>query len=86
MYQIINASRRVERELDKLPERDLERVVAAIQKLANNPRPVGVAKLAQNIHRIRVGRYRVIFAIDDTAKIVVITQVKKRNESTYKSF
>ncbi len=86
MYQVVNASRRVERELDKIPARDFERVAEAIQRLGENPRPFGVVKLAGNIHRIRVGRYRVIYAIEDTAKIVVITQVKKRNESTYKSF
>ncbi|MCI0478049.1 MAG: type II toxin-antitoxin system RelE/ParE family toxin [Anaerolineales bacterium] len=86
MYQIINASRRVERELDKIPARDFERVVEAIQHLAENPRPFGVVKLAASIHRIRVGRYRVIYAIDDAAKVVIITKVKKRSEGTYKSF
>ena len=86
MYQILNASRRVERELDKIPGRDFERVAKAIQRLAENPRPFGVVKLADNIFRIRVGRYRVIYAIDDTAKIVIITNVKKRSEGTYKSF
>ncbi|MBI5649740.1 MAG: type II toxin-antitoxin system RelE/ParE family toxin [Chloroflexi bacterium] len=86
MYQVLNASRRVERELDKIPARDLERVAESIQQLGENPRPVGVIKLAGNIHRIRVGRYRVIYTIDDATKIVVITQVRKRDESTYKSF
>ncbi|MBI5034866.1 MAG: type II toxin-antitoxin system RelE/ParE family toxin [Chloroflexi bacterium] len=86
MYHVVNASRRVERELDKIPSRDFARVADAIQQLAQNPRPFGVIKLAGNVHRIRVGRFRVIYEIDDTAKIVVITSVKKRSESTYKSF
>ena len=85
MYQLVNASRRVERELDKIPARDFERVAEAIQNLAENPRPFGVVKLAGNIYRIRVGRYRVIYAIDDTTKVVVVTNVKKRSEGTYKS-
>jgi len=85
VYQLVNASRRVERELDKIPARDFERVAEAIQNLAENPRPFGVVKLAGNIYRIRVGRYRVIYAIDDTTKVVVVTNVKKRSEGTYKS-
>jgi len=84
--QVVNASRRVERELDKIPTRDFERVAEAIQHLAENPRPFGVVKLAANIHRIRVGRYRVIYAIDDAARVIIITKVNKRNEGTYKSF
>ena len=86
MYQILNASRRVERELDKIPEREHGKIVAAIERLAENPRPFGVQKLADAIFRIRIGHYRVIYTIDDKAKIVVITAVKKRSESTYKSF
>jgi mRNA interferase RelE/StbE len=85
VYQLVNASRRVERELDKIPARDFERAAEAIQNLAENPRPFGVVKLAGNIYRIRVGRYRVIYAIDDTTKVVVVTNVKKRSEGTYKS-
>lgn len=86
MYQVVNASRRVERELDKIPARDFERVTEAIQRLAEDPRPFGVVKLAASIYRIRIGRYRIIYAIDDAAKVVVITNVKRRSESTYKSF
>ena len=86
MYQVVSASRRVERELDKIPARDFERVAEAIQRLGGNPRPFGVVKLAGDIHRIRIGRYRVVYVIDDTEKIVVITKVKKRSESTYKNF
>ena len=86
MYQILNASRRVERELDKIPARDFERVADAIQRLGSNPRPFGIQKLAGNVFRIRVGHYRVIYVIDDVTHIVVITNVKKRSESTYKRF
>ena len=86
MYRIISASRRIERELDKIPRRDFEKVAPAIEQLAYNPRPIGVQKLAATLFRIRVGRYRVIYTVDDKARLVVITKVAKRSESTYKNF
>lgn len=51
--------------------------------LVDDPRPVGVRKLAgpQQDWRIRVGEYRVIYSVDDGASSVRILRVAHRRES-----
>jgi mRNA interferase RelE/StbE len=72
-----------EREFLRLPKPERERVGASIQSLADNPRPQGCLKMSgyKNLWRIRVGVYRVIYAIDDQPMIVAITRVAHRRES-----
>ena len=53
--------------------------------LGDNPRPPGCRKLVENIYRIRVGDYRVIYKIDDERKEVVVGKVARRREDTYKA-
>lgn len=55
-----------ERDLGALDKPVQRRVVARIEALAENPRPAGVTKLQgeANAWRIRVGDYRVLYAID----------------------
>ncbi len=84
MYQVDWASRKVERQLEKLPSDDQERVLEAITALADNPRPFGAHKLEDDLYRIRIGRYRVIYWINDKERLVVITKVAKRSERTYR--
>jgi mRNA interferase RelE/StbE len=63
-----------EKALTKLPKADRIRVVRAIVELAAVPRPRGCRKLAghEDVYRIRVGVYRVIYTIDDQRIVVVV--------------
>ena len=87
----IEVSPAAERDIQKLKDRirrdDFERLAAAIDKLATEPRPNGVRKIegAAPAYRIRVGDYRVVYDIYDDKKLVVILQVIRRSETTYKS-
>ena len=54
MYEVKTASRRVERQLDKVDDEIYSKVAEAIESLADNPRPFSVKKLAGRVHRIRV--------------------------------
>jgi mRNA interferase RelE/StbE len=58
------------------------RVKLAINSLSSNPRPTGVRKLKghRDLYRIRVGSYRVVYRIDDKAKLVRITRIRHRSE------
>jgi len=85
-YIIKIASRRVEKELDALPRKEYFRISAEIKELANGPRPYGVKRLGDRVHRIRIGNYRVVYSIFDKEKLILITKVAKRSESTYKEF
>ena len=83
MYEIL-LRRRAEKQLDRVPYVDHPRIVKAMLSLGDNPRPSGCRKLVENIYRIRVGDYRVIYKIDDERKEVVVGKVARRREDTYK--
>jgi len=53
--------------------------------LAENPRPFGPEKLQgfENLYRIRVGKYRIIFQIDRAASVVTIAKIAHR-KSVYR--
>jgi mRNA-degrading endonuclease RelE of RelBE toxin-antitoxin system len=56
-----------------------------ILTLGIEPRPAGVAKLAgTDFWRIRIADLRVIYAIDDAARLVIVLKVARRSESTYR--
>ena len=61
----IEITRSAEKQLARVPTTQLRRVVDAIQTLASNPLPKGVRKLAgyDDVYRIRVGRYRVLYSV-----------------------
>jgi mRNA-degrading endonuclease RelE of RelBE toxin-antitoxin system len=56
-----------------------------ILALAVDPRPPAVAKLAgTDFRRLRLGDLRVIYAVDDDTRLVVVLRVARRSESTYR--
>lgn len=60
-----------------------ERILDAIEGLADNPRPRGCGKVEGDLWRIWVGRhYRVIYKIDDKDRTVTVIRAKPR-ESAY---
>jgi mRNA interferase RelE/StbE len=82
----VELRRAAQRELDALPERDYKAIAKVISLLAREPRPPRVRKLAESgLWRIRVSKYRVVYAIDDEAKLVTIVRIVRRREDTYKS-
>ena len=90
MYRI-EVSPAADRNLERLKRRiqkyDFERLRVAIRGLANDPRPHGVRKIegSERAYRIRVGNYRVAYEIYDDAKLVLILQLARRTETTYRS-
>jgi mRNA interferase RelE/StbE len=71
-----------QKELDALDDVLFTRMDRKILALADNPRPAGCKKLKgyKDQWRVRVGDWRVLFIIDDTAKLVTITRVAHRRE------
>jgi mRNA interferase RelE/StbE len=85
-YQI-ELERRARKELTRLARTDQARVVAAIESLAENPRPAGcrpVQAAPKGTYRIRIGEYRVIYVVLDQERVVIIARVARRGESTYR--
>jgi mRNA interferase RelE/StbE len=81
MYRVL-LERGAEKDLSRLTSEIYNRVIAAIQGLATNPRPSGCRKLAgsKNDWRIRVGDYRVVYEIADQIRIVRVNRVRHRRE------
>ncbi len=70
------------KELEVLPDDVLARVVRKMESLRSAPRPAGCKKLKgyKDQWRIRVGDWRVVYIIDDAAKLVSVTRIAHRHE------
>ena len=82
MYEVI-FTRRARKSMSRFPRREYERVLRAIERLAEDPKPTGARKMrgrgSLEEWRIRVGRdYRVIYRIVDDAREVLILEAGHR--------
>lgn len=70
------------KQLSDLPRKPRERIAAHIEALGFEPRPRGVKKLSgeDDLYRIRVGNYRVIYAIRDDRLIVIVLRLGHRKD------
>ena len=74
-----------QKDLDTLTGKEYRDVAEAISALEETPRPPKVKKLVDSgLWRVRVKKCRVIYAINDTAKEVIIVRVARRSEDTCK--
>ncbi len=71
-----------DRRLARLPRDVQRRIVAAVDGLADDPRPAGMVKIAgdDNLWRIRVGDYRVVYEIHDDRLMVLVIRVAYRKD------
>lgn len=71
-----------DRELSKLPHQAQRRITDKLVELSDNPRPSGVEKLAggKNEYRVRVGSYRIIYAIEGDRLIVLVLRIADRKD------
>lgn len=83
-YQV-KVRRAAQKQLDSLSGRDYQAVARIISGLGDEPWPRKVKKLAESgLWRIRVGRYRLVYAISDNERLVIVVRVASRAEDTYK--
>ncbi|HEX9665897.1 MAG TPA: type II toxin-antitoxin system RelE/ParE family toxin [Thermodesulfobacteriota bacterium] len=97
-YELVFPTERVEKEFEKelrkLSKNYQERIVASVRSLADIPRPPGkkYKKLEDESmvfsfvaqYRLRIGKYRVLYDIDDKNRRVILLKLAKRQEHTYK--
>ena len=81
MYQLL-IKRAALKELEKLPHTAVGRISDAIDRLAEEPRPEGCKKLKgiEDTWRIRVGDYRIIYAISEEITIVEVLKIGHRKD------
>ena len=71
----------VHKDMQSIPKKDAKRIIAAIESLAENPRPQGSKKLsAQERYRLRQGNYRILYEIEDMKLIVCVVTVRHRKD------
>jgi mRNA interferase RelE/StbE len=75
----IKVKKSAAKELSKIPEKELVKILHKIESLSGNPRPAGSIKLThQEKYRIRIGNYRVLYSIEDNILTVFIVKVGHR--------
>jgi len=78
----IELSATAEKQFRKLPRDDQVRVLQAIRPLASVPHPPGSRKVRgyDDIFRIRVGTYRVLYRIEGRRLVIIILKIGHRRE------
>lgn len=85
MVYKIQIVRAAQKQMLSLPREAQMEIVKAIDSLANMTRPIGCKKLkGVELWRFRTGRYRVIYQINDKAKLITIVKAALRKEDTYR--
>jgi len=81
----VKIHRAAQKQLLAFPREAQLEIAKAIDELENNARPAGCRKLRETgLWRVRAGRYRVVYVIDEEAKVVTVVKVAIRREDTYK--
>jgi mRNA interferase RelE/StbE len=83
-WEIVVANR-AKKELLKIPQKNAERILQAIQKLENNPFAGDIKRMEgeDNVWRKRVGSYRIFYELMDEARMIRIFKIDRRTSSTY---
>lgn len=77
----ITISNPAQKQLNKLADNQASRLIEAIYKLSNNPRPDGCKKLkGRDGYRIRVGDYRIIYEIFDNELRINVVALGHRKD------
>ena len=81
VYKVV-VSKSAEKELLKLPAPLVKRIVPVLESLSNDPRPEGCKKLKGfvDLWRVRVGNYRIIYAIEDVIRLVEVQAIGHRKD------
>ena len=78
----IEVSATAEKQIRKLPRDEQMRVLRAIRPLANEPNPPGSRRVRgyDDVFRIRVGTYRVLYRVEGRRLLIIILKIGHRRE------
>jgi mRNA interferase RelE/StbE len=77
----VELKKSVQKDFELIPKKDLQRIILAIEALADEPRPPQSKKLTGlEQYRLRQGNYRVLYSIKDDLLIVFVVAVGHRKE------
>lgn len=78
----VDIARRAIKALAALSRQEQQRVRAAIDLLADNPRPPGCTKLTgeDDTYRVRVGAYRIVYEVFDDRLVIHVVRIGHRRD------
>ncbi len=78
----VRIKKNVTKKIKKIPKNYIPKIYSSIKSLSENPRPDNCKKLQgpNEIYRIRIGVYRLLYSIDDTIQIVDIEKLMHRQD------
>lgn len=77
----IELKKSVLKDFERIPNKDLQRILLAIKSLAKDPRPLQSKKLSgYEQYRLRQGNYRILYEIQDNVLIVFVVAVGHRKD------
>ena len=77
----IELKKSVQKDFESIPRKDLQRIISAIESLADDPRPPQSRKLSgREQYRLRQGNYRILYSIQDDLLIIFVVAVGHRKE------
>ena len=69
------------KDFEPIPKKDLKKILQSIDRLSEDPRPRGCEKLTgQERFRLRQGRYRIVYSIQDNELTVWVVKVGHRKD------
>ena len=78
MYQII-IKKKAKKFIDKLPTNERKRIVSAIEQLPNGE-DIKKLKGHDDLLRLRVGNYRIVYSVDHGKLVVYVIDIDNRGE------
>jgi mRNA interferase RelE/StbE len=77
----VEFSKRVAKDLRGIPKKEVEAILLKIRDLAEEPLPPAAKKLkGDELFRIRIGNYRVIYEIRGQSLVVFVVKVGHRKD------
>ncbi|MDE0699782.1 MAG: type II toxin-antitoxin system RelE/ParE family toxin [Acidimicrobiaceae bacterium] len=78
----VEVARRAIKSIAGLPRKEQRRIQAAIDLLAEEPRPPNCVALSgeESVYRVRIGAYRILYEIIDTRLVIQVIRVGHRRD------
>jgi len=79
----IDVKKSAQKDIRDLPEYIISKIIEIIDELKISPLPHGAIKLkgADNLYRIRIGDYRIIYEIQYEQNLIIIQYVRHRRDA-----